>query len=242
MIIAAKFNANVDVGWPELQIIRRENNSQRIAFRTNATEPRSIGYFNVYEYELSYNFDVKMGDVLNISWHGDVTQPDQIRFSLAYYNNGISRVPMVSIIVGDCDSDTDLLTLDSLYCEDTMIPTTGSTTTTPATRRLPITSTDGSEARTVSDAGAGTSATSTAVTIIIGVVVISLFLLIIILSILVVFTFMVKRRKKSVSVNATDSTEMGRYANQPQMLHNARKNLLILITILFLSAYAFSRE
>ena len=133
MIIAAKFNASVPVGWPELQVIRssRENNSQRIAFRTNTTVPRPTEYLNVYKYELPNNFDVQTGDVLNISWHGDVTQPDQIRFSLAYYNNGISsRVPMVSIVVGDCDPDTDLLTLDSLYCKETTVPTTGSTNIT----------------------------------------------------------------------------------------------------------------
>ena len=60
-------------------------------------------------------FHINPGDELNIAWHGNY---DQIRFSLAYCNNGTSSdIPMVSVVVGDCNSETDLLTLNTLNCE-----------------------------------------------------------------------------------------------------------------------------
>ena len=153
MIIAAKFNETAQLGWPELQIIRRANNVTNgadtyVAFTTNATGPRTEPvYHNVYEYDLNShdNFEVQIGDKLNISWHGDVQQPNQIRFSLAYYNNGI-LIPMASIFVGDCDPDPEL---NSLYCEAVTLPTanistiyiTKNVTSSPATNR-PVISTD----------------------------------------------------------------------------------------------------
>ena len=60
----------------------------------------------------------------------------------------ISRVPMVSIVVGDCDPDTDLLTLDSLYCEESTVTTVGSTNITD------------SEVVTANSAASGTVAAS----------------------------------------------------------------------------------
>ena len=137
IVIAARFNVHVPIGWPELQIIRIANNgTYNVVFTTNATEPKPAGYLNLYEYDLApKNFDIQDGDKLNISWYGrysrysNVLWYDQIRFSLAYYNNGTSSVPMVSIVVGDCDPETvDMLTLNTLYCEDvTAISITAST-------------------------------------------------------------------------------------------------------------------
>ena len=118
MVIAARFNVRVPIGWPELQIIRTANNGTSrsdIAFSTSAMpEPKPTGYLNLYEYDLTTTgFNIQSGDVLSINLSG------QIRFCLAYYNNeAFSSIPMVSIVVGDCDSDTDLLTLDTLYCKN----------------------------------------------------------------------------------------------------------------------------
>ena len=75
-------------------------------------EPKPTGYVNLYEYDLTaISFNIQAGDKLSISWHGSYTQ--QPRFSLAYYHNRTSpAIPMVSIIVGDCDPETDLLSLN----------------------------------------------------------------------------------------------------------------------------------
>ena len=95
---------------------------------------------------------------------------DQIRFSLAYYNR-TSPVPMVSIVVGDCDSEIDLLTLNTLYCEPVTITAADSITTiknvtsTPvlATHGL-ITSNDIDSSVAISDATTSTSTTASTVT------------------------------------------------------------------------------
>ena len=130
VIIAAEFDVTVSNGWPELQIIR---NVTDVVFTTNTTEPKPTGYLNVYEYDISTDmFEVKAGDVFSISWHTNAGQPDRNRFSLTYYNNGTSsEKPMVSIVVGVCDSETNLLTLNSLYCEEDTESTitTGKTST-----------------------------------------------------------------------------------------------------------------
>ena len=106
IFIAAKFNKTVSVsGWPELQIIRMVNNRTCVAFTTNTYNnnimmgPQQTSHHNVYEYDLStHGFIIQAGDVLNISWYGDVLQLDQIRFSLAYYDNGVPPgIPMVSV-------------------------------------------------------------------------------------------------------------------------------------------------
>ena len=138
LFIAAKFNATAHFGWPELQIM----NTTDTYNVTLAMEPRPTGYLNVYEYELNKNFTVQSGDVLTISWPQHyVSQHNQIRFSLAQYDNGSAMVPMVSIILGNCDRETDLLTLNSLYCEEATISPTSDTTaiirnvtSTPATK------------------------------------------------------------------------------------------------------------
>ena len=137
MVIAARFDIRVPVGWPELQIIRMANDGTPniIVFTTNTMEPKPTGYLNLYEYNLTpINFAIQVGDTLNISWHGNNIQ--QSRFSLAYYHNGTSpAIPMVSIVVGDCDPETDLLTLNTLYCEDVNIelPSSGITATQSGT-------------------------------------------------------------------------------------------------------------
>ena len=122
IVIAAKFNVTVQIGWPKIQILRTARNiingtGTYIAFTTSTMEPRSTRYLNLYEYDLTaIDFDVQIGDKLNISWYGNILQRDQIRFSLAYYNNDKSpATPMISIIVGNCDSETDL---NTPYCED----------------------------------------------------------------------------------------------------------------------------
>ena len=153
IVIAAKFNATAHVGWPKLQIMRinmEQNTYDIVASTTNTTEPRPTGYLNVYEYEFNNSVTVQIGDEVAISWHGNVSQPDQIRYSLAYYNvSSGSRVPMVSIVVGDCGPETDRLTLNTLQqCEEMNITTTsdspGPSNTvshTPATDNEQMTST-----------------------------------------------------------------------------------------------------
>ena len=134
MVIAAKFDIDVPDGWLELQIIRTVNGgTPNVVFTTNTMEPKPTGYLNLYEYNLTaINFTIQAEDKLSISWHGNNTQ--QPRFSLAYYNNGTSpAIPMVSIVVGDCDPEIDLLTLNTLYCESITVATADSVTSTPAT-------------------------------------------------------------------------------------------------------------
>ena len=271
MVIAAKYNVSVHAGWPELQIIRETNSSYCIAFTTNTTEPKPTGYLNLYEYDLTAtNFNIQTGDKLNISWRGNALQPDQIRFSLAYDNYG--AFPMVSVVVGDCGSEPDLLTLDRLYCEEVTptanvesVAVTESFTSTPATK-WPITSNKIDSSEAVSDASAEASTTLTGTidesvntastnqfklsnasanetVIISGVVVFSLLLLIIILLFLVVFIYVVKRRRKSASPNAIDSNEMNRYANHPQMsLNTPSKSIHFNNSNVYLAIDTFSRE
>jgi hypothetical protein len=231
MIIAAGFDVRVPVGWPELQIIRRANNGTcNVVFMTNATEPKPTGYLNIYEYNLTAtNFNIQIGDTLNIAWHGNTLQPNQMRFSLAYYKyNGSSPVPMVSIVVGDCYPATDLLTLDTLYCEENSVTAMESVTTiqcadmADATAKTStIGSTISMSEETTSTTQASTnqiasSATNDSLKIISGVVVFSAFF-ILLLILLFVFILVVKRRRKSASMNVTDPIEM---STQPQMLHN----------------------
>lgn len=89
----------------------------------------------MYEYDLTTTtFNFQAGDTLNISWPGDVLQLDQTRFSLAHYNyNGtFPGIPMVSIVVGGCGSETDPLTLNTLYCEEITEPAASDITGTQA--------------------------------------------------------------------------------------------------------------
>ena len=119
LIIAAEFDVTASAGWPELQIIRNAANHTCVVFTTNTTEPKPTGYLNVYEYDISSDtVEINVGDVLNISWRTNSGRPDRNRLSLAYYNGTSSKIPMVSIVVGDCDSETNLLTLNSLYCAE----------------------------------------------------------------------------------------------------------------------------
>jgi type II secretory pathway pseudopilin PulG len=239
IVIAAKFNGSVYIGWPELQIIRNSTSGTYIAFTTSTTEPISTGYLNLYEYDLAAtNFDILVGDRLNISWYGNVRQRDQIRFSLAYYNNGTPPVvPMVSIVVGNCDPAADLLTLNTLYCESDTITTSDSVPNITNVTSMPGlgTSTDIDNSEAATSATASTIAmteesinttqttinqnnlSSETIKIISGVVVISLSLIIL----LVLITFVVKRRRKSASMNVTDSIEM---STQSRMLHESIKD------------------
>ena len=223
IIIAAKFNATVRVGWPKLQIMRIDMRQHTVA-STNTTEPRPTGYLNVYEYVLNNSVTVNVDDMLAISWHGNVSQPDQIRYSLAYYtDNGGSRIPMVSIVVGDCDLETDRLTSNTLQCEEMNITTTsdspGPSNTvshTPATDNEQMTSTT-TNPKLNSESEVKLSTTIDKTIIISGIVVFSLILIILLIIFVVVLTFVIKRRRKSASVNVTDPIEM---SAQPRMLHN----------------------
>ena len=169
LIIAATFDVSMPVGWPELQIIRNASNGtayiNTIAFATSTSnvtaEPKPTKYLNVYEYNLTTtNFTIQSGDILNISWLvGN-------RFSLAYYNNGTSpAIPMVSVVVGDCEPETDFLTLDSLYCELEKVTATPTGTINYFTT-TPMTEFNGSVTTTniMADTGDETSITSTATT------------------------------------------------------------------------------
>ena len=88
IVIAARFDVHIPIGWPELQIARIANNAYvtyNVVFTTNATEPKPTGYLNLYEYDLApKNFDIQDGDKLNIAWYSnvDLLQTNQIRFSL----------------------------------------------------------------------------------------------------------------------------------------------------------------
>jgi hypothetical protein len=209
VVIAAKLNATAHVGWPKLQIMRmnmHHDTYDTIASTTDTIEPRPTEYLNVYEYEL-ISVTVQIYDVLVISWHGDISQPAQIRFSLAYYinNNGI-RVPMVSIVVGDYDSEIGQLTSNALRCEEV---------TTASTVTMTMESIGTTQASTKESDSKIQISTTNETIIISGVVLFSLVLLSILLF---VFTFVVKRRRKSASMNVTDPIEM---STQPQMIHNA---------------------
>ena len=238
MVIAARFNISVPDGWPELQIIRTANGGiPYIVFTTNTMEPKPTGYLNLYEYNLTaINFNIQAGDKLSISWHGVHNNTQQPRFSLAYYHNGTSpAIPMVSIVVGDCDSKTDLLILNTLYCEpitdsitnNTSTPaTTGSVTSTGFYTFEVVTNARTGSTETMTEESISTQAstnqtelsTSNDKPIIIGgTVVFSLLLLLIPLISFFVSTFVVKRRRKSTSMNVTDPIEM---STQPRMLHN----------------------
>ena len=68
---------------------------------------------------------IRPGDMLNFSWQGDAElnrfryhddSINRVRFNLAYYR--ASGLPMVSIVVGDCDSQTDQLMLNLLNCHN----------------------------------------------------------------------------------------------------------------------------
>ena len=129
MIMAAFFQVTASVGWPELQIIRRASNGTSfVAFTTSTTEPKPTRYLNLYEYNLAETtFYIRPGDMLNFSWQGDAELNrfrhddiiNRVRFNLVYYRDGTpSGLPMVSIIVGDCDSQTDQLTLNLLNCHN----------------------------------------------------------------------------------------------------------------------------
>ena len=82
------------------------------------SQNQRTGYLNVYEYVSTDMFEVKVGDVLSISWRTNAGWPHRNRFSLVYYNGTSSEIPMVFIVMGVCGSEINLLTLDSLYCEE----------------------------------------------------------------------------------------------------------------------------
>ena len=101
-----------------------------VAFNTNTTEPKPTGYLTLYEYNLEETMlHIEPGDTLDIH---DSYQSS--RFSLAYYSNGTFSISLVSFVVGDCESETDPLTLNILNCEDaTMAPTSDQTSTQATT-------------------------------------------------------------------------------------------------------------
>ena len=246
MVIAARLNISMPVGWPELQIIRGVDND--VVFSTTVAKPKPTGYLNVYEYDLpAREFNIQYGDALNIFWSGDVQELDQLRLSLAYYNNGTPpSIPMVSVVVGDCAPDTDLLTLCTLYCEEDSICTdqpTSSTTsseteksfnTTKIEDTIPPTKFNGTtsnkastvtENSNVNDSGAKLL-TTTDVATICGVVFISLLLTILII-LVVICMVVVRRRRKSIAVNAVDSTGMNRYVNEAQPFHDTAGKIIL---------------
>ena len=184
LIIAAQFDVTVSAGWPELHIIR----NAAVAFSTGTREPKPTGYLNVYEYHISADmFEVKPGDMLNISWH--ITALDDTylnRFYLAYYCNndtGISfDIPVVSLVVGDCVPEADLLTQDNLYCNTTS-----------------------NSLHTLND-----------LSVVIGMVM-SFSLIIILLILVITSVIVIRRRKKFTPINNVDSTGINRYATTSEI-------------------------
>lgn len=215
LIIAAEFDVTASAGWPELQIIR---NATDVVFSTNTIEPKPTGYLNVYEYNVSTDmFEIKAGDVLNISWHTNAGEPDKNRFSLAYYgNNGTStKIPMVSIVVGVCDSETNLLTLNSLYMyceEDTESTITSGKTSTIGKASTCMLTTSNKFTDATTNINQNSSEFKLTVTNAVIGGVISCSLLLIILLILVITCMIIKRRRKRfASINTVDSTGMNAY-------------------------------
>ena len=202
LIIAAQFDVTVSVGWPELQIIR---NTTDVVFTTDNTEPKPSGYLNIYEYDVSTDmFEVKAGDMLNIiSWHTNAVDPNQNRFSLAYYNNNTgtssdSYIPMVSLeVVGDCDPVVDLTTLNILYTENTENTTV-------------ITS---GNSRTTTMHTTSSLHTQTNLSVVIGMVT-SCSLIIILLILVITCVIVIRQRKKIAIINNVDSTGMNRYVRE----------------------------
>ena len=252
MVIAARFNATIPVGWPELQIIRYNvsNGTFYVAFSTKATEPTPTEYLNVFEYNLTaVNFSIEAGDVLNISWRGNEQEPDQIRFSLAYYNCKIPSTwtPMVSIIVGDnaSESDTDL------NCEEdyTDAPTTSTKTeninpTTVEDAERPASGTISTKASILTEKSnaddLGAKLTTTDIATICGVTIFSLLLTILII-LVVTCMVVVRRRRKSASANTANSIGINRYVNEAQPFHDTAGKIVLALIFNFLY-YVFSRE
>ena len=206
LIIAAEFDVTTSAGWPELQIIRNAANHAYVVFTTNTTEPKPTGYLNVYEYDISNDtVEINVGDVLNISWRTNSGRPDRNRFSLTYYNGTSSKMPMVSIVVGDCDPETNLLTLNSLYCaegsESTIISGKTSTIGTTSTYTLTM-------SNKFTDAMTNINQNSSNLNVVIGGAISCLFLLIILLILVITCVIIKRRRKKFASINTVDSTGM----------------------------------
>ena len=228
MVIAARFDVSMPGGWPELQIIRNASSgTSNVVFNTS-TEPKPTEYLNVYEYNLTAtNFSIEAGDILNISWYANEQEPDQIRFSLAYYNckTPPTQIPMVSIVVGaDVSASNTDLTLNCV--EDyTDAPTTS--TISPTTVEDP---TSGSliEKSNTDNRGAKLSPTTDVATIC-GVVIFSL-LLTILLILVVICVIVVRRRRKSASASTVNSTGM-RYVNEAHPFHDTAGK--IILTFLF---------
>ena len=196
MVITARFNVSAPVGWPELQILRNASNGAEtsyVAFTTNTTEPTPTGYLNVYEYDLTATeFITQAGDVLNISWRGDVRQRDQIRFSLAYYNNGTSpSIPMVSIVVGEYT-----------------VTERSSTTTVAATEPLNTVKNSNNNRATNPNQGKTKSEADKSITTAVAIGVVSCSLLLVLFLITVVtIIYIVLRQRRKPKHSSLDSTK-----------------------------------
>ena len=210
LIIAAEFDVTASAGWPELQIIR---NATDVVFTTNTTEPKPTGYLNVYEYDVSNDmFEVKAGDMLNISWHTNSGQPDRNRFSLTYYNGTSSEIPMVSIVVGVCNSETNLLTLNSLYCEEDTESTITSSTIGAASTCTLTTSDKFTDATTL-NTNQNNSELKLTNAVIGGAIFCSLLSIILLIFVITCVIFK-RQRKKFASINTVDSAEMNTYIHE----------------------------
>ena len=82
--IAAKFNHAVPYGWPSLQVRRPSNNGSYVSVYVTESEPRSTGYLNVFEYDLSDDeFELRPGEQIRLSWI--IRSSNPARYSLGYY-------------------------------------------------------------------------------------------------------------------------------------------------------------
>ena len=195
MVITARFNVSAPVGWPELQILRNASNGAGTSYVvfTTTTEPTPTGYLNVYEYDLTATeFITQAGDVLNISWRGDIRQGDQIRFSLAYYNNGTSpSIPMVSIVVGECT-----------------VTERSSTTTVVATEPLNTVKNSNNNRATNPNQGKTKSEADKSITtaVAIGVVSCSLLLVLFLITVVTIIYIVLRQRRKPKHSSLADSS------------------------------------
>ena len=137
-------------------------------------------------------FEVKVGDVLSISWRTSAGRPHQNCFSLVYYNGTFSEIPMVFIVMGVCGSEINLLTLSSLYCEEVteLMGTTKSTKAATSTNQ-----------KNVDESKATVNNTN----VIIGVVISCSLLL---LAVITIITIFVVRRNKKKSLNEEIHSEI----------------------------------
>ena len=205
LIFAAHFDVTMQSGWPQMEIIRNiSTGSSHAVFATAEMEPKPTGYLNVYEYNITPNLDIQSGDILNISWYGDESD---VRFLLAYYYDMLCNIPLVSIVVGECDPER--------YCKPVTEPSTNGSSAEHPTVGITSVSTVitkwmNSVTKSTDQSNVNTAGKSLATSKVIGGVAMPCFLLLVIISCIVILLYLRKKRKTSAS-ETEDSTMINSY-------------------------------